>query len=321
MRSTCTLLFTALLLAAAAARPCCAQNVIEQTIDFAPAGTTWDFVNRSDSTTVPIYRFTSLNDTLVARTRAMVIACVGIDIDNQPLDWGREVLYGDSNRIYCLSNGNFVCVFNFKDPPGTVHTVSTGSFNGFFQFAMLPKFNKFSYVVLRTGSTTINGRTLRTMELGPDPTADWTFGINSSGYDQVTEGLACTTSWTLIGGPRYIKSLNRVPILCFKGNIFSLRTGGGAYSDCDSITGLFNRIRNTVPVKASPNPFREETKLMLAEMQTASLQLFDSQGRKQFCPVPDASGRLNLAHLSAGVYFLQAVLPGNRLAAVKLVKE
>ncbi|MES2388136.1 MAG: T9SS type A sorting domain-containing protein [Bacteroidota bacterium] len=287
---------------------------------FAPIGTVWEFRNITPNSSVPGYTYKSEIDTIINGRKVVIVVCNASDTMGVRLNWGKEYAYTetDSGKVYFRMGSAFRCVFDFTEPVGTTHVVMDTTFTGFFQFSKVNPFKRFSYQVLRKGNMTIDNKVYRTMDLGPDLNADWTFGLNKNGYERVIEGFGSTAGWTVIGGPRYVSSLGRRPVMCSVGQ--NPVNHPGLYSTCDSLTSIFERA--TIPVLSSyPNPFHNEVRIPALVGQRAELWLSDAIGRVYFCPPANADGNLNLEHLQVGVYFLHVSMADGRRGVVKMVKE
>lgn len=290
---------------------CKAQAIVASSA-FADLGTQWNFVNPTQQSAVPNYQFSASSDTLIAGIKAIIVKCTGQDSTGTFFPWGSEIMYGDSNKVYCYINNSFKCVYDFSEPVGHIHTVTDSSFKGFFQFQSLShKFRKFSYKIAAKDTQIVHGKPRRTLLLEPVAGAEWTFGLNHSGNNRVIEGLGCNSSWTIIGSPRNIISLNRQPLIC-------LPESG---QHCDTITGEPNgNLIEPLQLSIYPNPVQDRV-VVTGTAKFENLSLYDSFGRRLAIPPVSANGLADFTNLASGYYLLLDHSNPQRVSKTRFIKQ
>jgi hypothetical protein len=84
--------------------------------------------------------------------------------------------------------------------------------------------------------------------------------------------------------------------------------------------GIAGQIRNEVLVY--PNPTSGEVELLNSESEISHIAVYDLLGKQVFASeINTTSGKVNIAHLNKGVYFIRIYLSNNEVINKKLIKQ
>ena len=300
-----------------------------QAQEFAPLGAEWFYKYNSPvppessgpeaSAAYAIFR--AVRDTTVRDRACRVVEQVEYYYGGRQQWLSQEVVYADGDSVFLDRDGSFHLVFDFSAQVNDTIKAFTTPFLGLFLLA--DTFDRFVYHVDSTGVMVIAGDSLAlqyvsdespVLETAARPTY-WSFrdlpqrSNNEPGV--IIRGIGHGGRVTPFGVADYLSypfDVQPEPLTCYTDANRSYRFLG---IDCDSLRRIVASAETAShpQLRAFPNPFATQLEVaLLAGGGAQRLEVRDLYGRTvhRVDVAPAASSvALNLAHLPAGLYWVQ----------------
>jgi len=304
------------------------SGVIAQ--EWAPVGTIWHYQRETFSSCNYPYEFVtyeSIKDTLVNSKNCRIIEAKFFDYSffYDTLDWGREIMYGDSNSVFVYKNNKFYKVFNFSALSGDTITVIDTVFNGFFHDTIY-EYDLFEYIIDSISVFVFNGDSLKKFYISPTDSSDWVIDLNYF----IIEGIGIDGNGFGFGG--FLgRSINVAPAGSFFGPLRCYQDQQISYNflgiPCDTFCADTSFSSNKLDleyvyqINAFPNPFGNELTMSFSSElnETGIIQIVDYLGQAVYSKrVRIRTGintiKLDVSAFSKGLYLLNMQTGNYRLS-------
>jgi hypothetical protein len=277
---------------------CLTINASFAQTEFAPVGAKWYYdMSGMGCNFCSYYTAESIKDTLILDRKARIIKFTLYE-ENSITDWGTEILYSDSDRVYHFieSKNEFYTLFDFSANIGDTLIIRTDTFYG---YLFVPGwYNDFSGIVYNKSTKNVDGYNLRTLLV--HPYGDWNY------QGMIIEGIGDIGSFF---GRSFVQALPyAVKLRCYFDQYKSYR--GPHYPAslaCDEIITGIEEFESNQNVIVYPNPLKEKgfVKLPNPAYQNLHYQIIDISGKTIYSGNTQAEEfKLPVSQLSKGVYFL-----------------
>jgi len=100
--------------------------------EWAPVGTIWHYQFFNETCLYPYEYITykSVKDTLINSQPCRIIEGTFYGLSENTIDFGKEIMYGDSVNVYIYTNNKFYKIYDFSAQPGDTITVIDTFFAG-----------------------------------------------------------------------------------------------------------------------------------------------------------------------------------------------
>jgi hypothetical protein len=284
--------------------------------EFAPVGAKWYFdygQNTCLNNFCSYFTIESVKDTFINNISAKVLRATLYE-PGDTTDWGTEIVYSDSDRVYHLNKNTdqFYTLFDFSASPGDTIIVRNDTFNGYL-FEKLKIFNGFAIIIDSVSTIDISGFTLRvlhTSSIEPENTLNnWQF------YGKIIERIG--DIGLFFGRPSVIPLAYPGPLRCYQDSLISFQN---INIDCDTIITEKKEIEHDF-FKVFPNPTSGFLNITVSSVSADYfIEVYNLSGIKIFsAPIHNKETILNFSLFPIGIYIIHLGL-GKEIHFLKLIK-
>jgi len=287
------------------------QSLITSAQVWAPAGATWHY-DWIEMAVDGYAKISFVNDSVVGGRAYKVLK-----VEQHTYNWitgtftnavlGYEYTYLDNNVVYYYRYGQFFKLYDFNSVAGSSWTVAGWDQNN-------PCDSLGSVVVDSTGTTAINGFSLKYLKVSPGPNSEWEFmdriieRIGSLGY--MFPGPNCVID---IPGPGQLR--------CYYDDAFGLYKRSGFPPTCDFIVGVDdlsndnNRLK-IYPVPATTaitaeisKPVNGKVTIVISDIAGRTVKSLQTEGTRPIIDIKDLAEGLYLIKLmsSEGISYSRMI--------------
>lgn len=221
--------------------------------------------------------------------------------DTLPL--GKEYMFVDGDKIFIYRYNQFFVLYDFSAQPGDSWTVPA-------TFNLGGCNNTGQTLVTATGDTTINGNSLRYIDLSYIEGSDWVI------EGRVVERIGNITGYMLPEPACVIDIYEGGPLRCYSDDTFGLYNYNPVIP-CDYVTHVSSEVSRSLHV--FPNPIRNHMTVICNENNYQAV-IYDIRGILRYKGIHfSGTSLIDLQYFEPGVYFL-LIYTNKKILSQKITK-